>query len=113
MIWNMPHIRLRGLSVDHTQKINAPLVKELSEIIGSPEDHFTFELVKTEFFVQGKVVSGNPFVEVLWFPRDQKIKDGCAKVITEKIKALGPEQDITIVFIEVSKKDYYENGKQF
>lgn len=109
----MPHIRLRGLASDHVQKINTSLVKELSKIIGSLEDHFTFEYVSTQFFAAGKIVSGNPFIEVLWFPRPKEIQDACSKIITDKVKALVPNEDVTVLFIEVSRTGYYENGKQF
>jgi hypothetical protein len=109
----MPHIRLRGLTSDHAQKLNAPLVKELSQIIGSPEDHFTMELVPTNFFVRGKQTSGSPFAEVLWFARDSEIQKACAESITKKIKNLTPDQDVVVVFLELSKANYYENGEHF
>jgi hypothetical protein len=109
----MPHIRLRGLNSDHVSKLNPALVKELSQIVGSPEDHFTFEHVKTDFYAQGKLVSGTPFVEVHWFPRDKNIQDACAKAITDKIKNLDPDLDVTVVFLELTPTRYYENGKHF
>jgi hypothetical protein len=109
----LPHIRLRGLDSQTVEKLSSTLVPNLSKIVGSPQDHFTFELVETQFFSAGKVVAGNPFVEVLWFPRSQEIQDACAKVITESLRRLVSDLDITIIFVELSKNGYYENGNHF
>lgn len=109
----MPHIRLRGLSSEQITNLNVPLIKELSAITESPENHFTFEHVQTNFFVEGKLSKGEPFIEVLWFARDQQVQDACAKVITNKIKMLTPDKDVTVIFIELSKISYYENGEHF
>lgn len=109
----MPHIRLRGLSSGRVPDLNVSLIKELSKAVGSPVDHFTFEHVQTNYFVDGKPVEGEPFVEVLWFARDQQTQDACAKMITSTIKTLIPDKDITIIFIELTKTGYYENGEHF
>lgn len=109
----MPHIRLRGLSTENVIQLNVPLVKELSQIIGTPEEHFTFEHVQTNFFEQGKVTKGYPYIEMLWFFRNQEIQDACAKIITSRVKGLIPDQDVAVVFTELSKTGYYENGKHF
>lgn len=109
----MPHIRLRGLNSEQISNLNTQLVKELSKITESPEDHFTVEHIQTNFFNDGKVSKGWPFVEVLWFARDQKIQDECAKAITNRIKGIVPDKDVTVIFVELSKTGYYENGEHF
>lgn len=109
----MPHLRIRSLDSDQVAKLSTSLVAELAEITGAPADNFTLELVQTQFFQGGEVVASFPFVEVLWFQRPQAMQDACAVLITKRVKDVVPEQDVVVVFTELAKDGYYENGKHF
>ncbi len=110
----MPHIRMRSMTEDHVAKLSHVLTKELAAAANTDEDNFTFELIGTKFFTQGKTTKSFPFIEVLWFPRSQENKNACARIITDHIKELvGKEEDVVVVFTELTKESYYENGKHF
>ncbi|MDG0815983.1 DUF1904 domain-containing protein [Bdellovibrio svalbardensis] len=110
----MPHIRMRAMTEEHVAKLSGVLAKELAVAVHTDIDNFTFELVETKFFTQGKATKSYPFVEVLWFPRSQESKNACARIITDHIKELvGKEEDVVVLFKELAKESYYENGKHF
>lgn len=108
----MPHIRFRALQSEHVSTLSKNLVKELASIIKTSEDNFTFELVQTQFFIQGQATSGYPFVEVLWFERTPEIQQQVANLITENIKKL-IDTDVAVVFQPLLQKNYFENGQHF
>lgn len=110
----MPHIRMRALSEDHVAKLSGILAQDLAAAANTPEDNFTFERIDTQFFLKGKATKSFPFIEVLWFARPQEDKNACARIITEHVKELvGKEEDVVVVFKELAKESYYENGKHF
>jgi hypothetical protein len=109
----MPHIRIRALSAENVQQLSALLPEELAPIMNTSTDNFTFECIPTQFFKEGKPAAGYPFVEVLWFARDQKIQDACAQVITRKIQTLTTASDIAVIFVVLPQNSYYENGEHF
>ncbi|MBO9665805.1 MAG: DUF1904 domain-containing protein [Bdellovibrio sp.] len=104
---------MRALTEDQVSTLSNTLVKDLAKAIGTGEDNFTFELVATKFFYQAQKVAGYPFIEVLWFPRSQEIQNACAKIITEKVKALAPAEDVAVIFMALPQTAYYENGDHF
>lgn len=109
----MPHIRMRALEENQVAKLSSLLCKELATTANTSEDHFTFELVKTTFFFDGKAVKSFPFVEVLWFDRPQTVQDTCAKIITSHVKEVAGSEDVIVVFSKLTKDSYYENGEHF
>lgn len=109
----MPHLRFRSVSHEVVQKASAQLPKLLSEIMSTDVENFSFEKIETQFFKDGNVVDSYPFVEVLWFSRNQEVKNQSAKCITDMInKEIGPV-DIVVVFIDLNRESYYENGQHF
>jgi hypothetical protein len=109
----MPHLRFRALDKKHVEKLSQSLVKDLAQIMATGEDNFSFEVIETQFFQNGKPISGDPFVEVLWFSRSQEIQDQSAKKITKGIQGFGPFPFVTVVFTALSEASYYENGVHF
>lgn len=109
----MPHLRLRALKPEQVQQLSLQLCQDLAKAVGSPEDHFTFELVSTQYFFNGKATVSSPFVEVLWFERPQDVQDQCARLITEKIKSMTKSEEVVVVFSSLAKTAYYENGSHF
>lgn len=109
----MPHLRFRALSAQNVQTLSVSLPKVLAPAMETSEDNFTFEVISTEFFTNGKSDKSYPFVEVHWFARSQEIKTSSAKIITEQVKALTAAADVVVVFIPLAKVDYFENGQSF
>lgn len=108
----MPQLKFRGIKKQSLINISTPLLEELVELIGSPEDYFTFEYIQTDFIFKGKEVEGYPFVEMAWFDRGQEIKDKVAQLITKHLKQEG-YSDVDIFFTKLEEKSYYENGEHF
>lgn len=109
----MPHIRMRAVPVEHVAALSSNLAQELSQIIQTPVDNFTFELVETRYFENGVAIKSYPFIEVLWFPRSQEVQDATAEFITNKVRALMPSTDVAVIFNTLAPSAYYENGKHF
>lgn len=109
----MPHIRIRGLEKTKLLEISQDLVADVAEVSGAPVSHFTLECVATEFIVNGAVVQGEPFCEVLWFDRGQAVQDQTAQLITRHLKKMEPSKDAVVIFTILAPGSYYENGNHF
>lgn len=109
----MPHLRFRAVKNEFVKELSAILPSILAPIMATSEDNFTFECIATEFYAFGKPSESYPFIEVLWFARNQTIQNECALVITEKVKLLTRAEDVVVVFTELDKISYYENGNHF
>jgi hypothetical protein len=105
----MPHLVIRGISIEEMKKISEPLVKELAEICESGTDNFTFEVPHSTFVFNGEEISAFPLIEVKWFDRDQKIRDKFAEVVSKQIMSTGVDE-VEVVFITYSEHAYYING---
>lgn len=109
----MPHIRIRALSEEQVQGLSSQLCTELAQIIQTPEDNFTVELISSQFYSQNKPVQADPMVEVLWFDRGQDVQNRAAKRITEMLQEISASHFISVVFIPLLTRNYYENGQHF
>jgi hypothetical protein len=109
----MPHIRIRSLNEAAVASLSQELPKTLAPLMKTPEDNFTVELIGTRFFSQGKVVEGDPMIEVQWFDRGQDTQDMCAAEITNLVRPHTKSEFIAVVFTSLPKTAYYENGTHF
>lgn len=110
----MPHIRIRGMTLEQTQQLSQGLNEALADIIKTSADNFTVECISSQYVHNGTLSQGYPFIEILWFARSQEIKNQCATLITNRVKQLmGPTTDVAVVFIPLDKSDYFENGTHF
>ncbi len=109
----MPHIRFRGITEEHSAVLSQRLSEGLSDRVGVPVDHFTYEHVATRFYFDGQEGGAYPFVEVFWFDRGQSVKDEVAKFITETILHIGYKGDVAVVFMPLEPANYFENGQHF
>ncbi len=109
----MPHLRFRSIDKSVVQKMSVELPVVLANAMQTSVDNFTFEFVETIFFENSKEIASYPFVEVLWFARSQEIQDLSAKMITDAVKQESSAADVVVVFVELSKNCYYENGEHF
>lgn len=109
----MPHIRIRALPAEQIAQLGQKLLPELAEATQTPEDHFSLEAISSQYFIKGKAVEGDPFCEVLWFDRGPEMQDRVAALITAHLKAAAPDKDVVVVFVPLTRVDYFENGVHF
>ncbi|MDR7002410.1 DUF1904 family protein [Neobacillus niacini] len=108
----MPHLFIRGITVEQVKTISKPLVQELADLCACGTDNFTLEIVQSTFVFDGNEVPGYPFIEVKWFERGQEIRDAFANIVTKQVQSLGiPE--VEVAFSTFKESDYYFNGKSF
>jgi Domain of unknown function (DUF1904) len=108
----MPHLVIRGITIDQVKTISTPLVQELAELCTCGTDNFTLEVLQSTFVFDQKEVPGYPFIEVKWFERGQDIRDQFAQIVTKQVLSLGiPE--VEVAFTVFSESSYYANGKSF
>ncbi|MGG1400352.1 DUF1904 family protein [Bacillus salipaludis] len=108
----MPHLFIRGVTVEQVKTISKSLVQELADLCACGTDNFTFEVVQSTFVFEEREVPGYPFIEVKWFERGQEIRDEFANIITKQIQSLEiPE--VEVAFSTFKESDYYFNGKSF
>lgn len=108
----MPQIKIRGIDPEKICTISTKIVDGLEKVVGCPRDYFTIECISSTFIKDGKIVMGYPFVEVVWFDRDEEIQDNVAKTITSIIHNSG-YKNVDVFFTILNEKLYYENGEHF
>lgn len=114
----MPHIRISGMERQQVMHMSEALVDQLAEVVGCPRDHFTIELLPTEFIFDDKMDANRyPFVDVQWFDRGQQVQDEVAVIVTDavcgQLKAEEKELDVCVRFFPLDPLRYYENGRHF
>lgn len=108
----MPHLFIRGITVEQVKSISKPLVEELAELCSCGTDNFTLEVLNSTFVFNEKEVPGYPFIEVKWFERGQDTRDRFAQIVSQQVLSLGiPE--VEVAFTAFSESAYYANGKSF
>ncbi|MFI3249513.1 MAG: DUF1904 family protein [Eubacteriales bacterium] len=108
----MPQLTFKGLSDAQVQTISQNLAPQLSTLMNTPEDWFTFEYSPIISYVSGKKVQREAIVDVRWFERGQDVQDQAAVLITNSLKELG-YQEPTVVFHPLKKENFYENGEHY
>lgn len=117
----MPHIRMSGLDVPRVKALSAHLSQDLSKTIGCPIDWITFSVGNFgdgNIFCDGKIVRDTVFVHVEWFDRGSEVKDTVARIITDGIFEtkrckFSEIETVDVIFVDLKKEDYYENGQHY
>jgi Domain of unknown function (DUF1904) len=108
----VPHLFIRGISVEQVKMISRSVVLELAELCGCGTDNFTLEVVNSTFVFNDNEVPGYPFIEVKWFERGKEVQDQFANIVTKQVQSLGiPE--VEVAFSTFMESAYYFNGKSF
>lgn len=107
----MPHLVVRGVSIEDMKQISKPLVEELAEICTCGTDNFTFEVPQSTFIFDGEEIPAFPLIEVKWFERGQITRDRFARSVTKHILSTGV-QEVEVVFIVYTEPNYYINGER-
>ena len=112
----MPHIRIRAMTDSDVKSLSEVLPKELSLLMSTPEDNFTVEKIPTVFYRAGSVVpdgEGDPMIEIHWFDRGAEMKSVTAKKVTELVRCFSKAEYIAVVFFDLPRTNYFENGTHF
>jgi hypothetical protein len=108
----MPHLIIRGVSVNQIKSISVSLVRELARICDCGTDNFTLEIPNSTYVLEGNEATCYPLIEVRWFERGKEIRDMFAQQVNDHIMSLG-FQEVELVFSSYSEAVYYINGKSF
>jgi hypothetical protein len=108
----MPALKLKAINEKKALTISKELIDELQELIQCPRDYFSIEVTQSKFVMDGKFVGGFPMVDVFWFDRGQEVQDNAAKIITKYIQSVG-YKSVDVIFHNLDKMKYYENGEHF
>lgn len=106
----MPHMVVRGISIEQVAGISTALIEELAEICSCGTDNFMLECLQPVSIFEGKQVPTYPFIEIAWFERGQEIRDQYAKAVTKHVQSLGIS-DVEIAFKVYREDSYYINGE--
>ena len=108
----MPILRLKSIEDKKACAVSKALIDELQELLQCPREYFSIEIVQSKFIADGEFVQGPPIVEVSWFDRGQEVQDAAAKIITKYINSVG-YKNVDVLFNQLEKSRYYENGEHF
>lgn len=106
----MPHLEIKNVEKKELVSKIGKLSKELTEVIGCPEDWITISYLENNItFVEGSDKTfDNVFVEIKWFNRPNEIKHKVSEIIYNIFAKEG--RDVMVNFVELIKEDYFENG---
>jgi len=107
----LPHLVIRGVTIEEMKSISKPLVGELAEICECGTDNFTFEVPHSTFVFNGEEIPSFPLIEVKWFERGQETRDRFAQSVTKHMMSTGADE-VEVVFIPFSEPAYYINGER-
>lgn len=108
----MPALKFKGIEVEKLRSTSKELIDELEQLLQCPRSYFTLEVIQSIFVRDGEFVKGSPVVEVAWFDRGQETQDEAAKVITKYVNTMG-YKEVDVIFMNLEKNKYYENGEHF
>lgn len=103
----MPQITVKGLTDAQMKEISTPLVQQLAQAIGCPEDWLILELVPTTFYSEGKQAAGFPIVEVSWFDRPDEVRQQVAQILRRQIAPLGYPL-MQVIFTTLHQEAFFE-----
>ncbi len=111
----MPRLVFKNIEIEDVKKFSLETGVELSRIIGCPQDWITFEHIEnTVFSGERDITKQSLYVEISWFKRKQEIQDRLAAEIHGALdRQFKGAREITIIFYELAKENYYENGEHY
>ncbi|MFK7696304.1 DUF1904 family protein [Paenibacillus sp. HJGM_3] len=105
----MPHLLVRGITVEQMSRISTPVVDQLAEACSCGRDNFMIDCLPVVSVFDGKQVDPYPFIEVAWFERGDPIRDRVAAILTEHVHSLGIAE-VEVAFRTYREDSYYING---
>jgi hypothetical protein len=107
----MPHLRIRNVDEERLLAVSEGLTDRLQKAIGCERSWITLDLEPTRQARDGRWITGNPFVEVLWFPRPEAVRAEVSRILSDELK--GEADYVTTLFRDLDPACYYEDGKNF
>lgn len=107
----MPHLRIRNVEEGKLLSVSARLTDRLQGVIGCERSWITLDHESSRQALDGSWIPGNPFVEVLWFPRSEAVRAEVSRILSEELK--GDADYVTTLFRDLDPSLYYEDGKNF
>lgn len=108
----MPHLNFKNIERNKVKQLCNDLTAQLAKVIECPEDWITFNHIDSQTFVQGVENDEIVFVNVEWFPRTQEVQDKVASIIHNGATGTGAKE-VVIIFHDLKKESYYEEGQHF
>ncbi len=105
----MPYVRIRSVAPELLRSHSRALVDRLADALGCDRSWFTLELAPAAFFADGEESSIPPYVEVLAFERPPEQKRRVAAIIADELRGGGGP--VTVVFRDIARGDYFEDGE--
>lgn len=116
----MPNFRFSGIDIPRIKELSKELTESLSKALDCPTDWITFSVGSFgdgNIFCNGEILKNEVFVHVEWFDRGEIVKDSVAKIITDGVLStkefkFAEIKNVTVIFRNIPKEDYYENGER-
>ena len=108
----MPMLKFKGIETQEVCTISKNLIDQLQELIQCPRDYFNLSVDKSVYIKDGKIIKGEPIVEVSWSDRGQEVQDKVAQIITKHVNSL-EYPNVDVIFFTLDESKYYENGEHF
>lgn len=112
----MPHVRIRAMKESDVRTLSEVLPAQLALMMKTSEDNFTVEKLTSVYYRAGQIVKdgdGDPMIEIHWFDRGAEVKELVAKKITEVVRGITHAEYISVIFFDLPKENYFENGVHF
>lgn len=117
----MPNIKISHLETKYVKRLSQQHTEQLANLIECPLDWLTFCVQSVEnvsLFCEGKPIHDTVSVHVEWFDRGQDIKQKVATYLTKAILSLNETEKhqieyVNIIFVDLKKSDFFENGTSF
>ena len=103
----MPQIMIKGTTPEMMDRICRPMIRQLSEIIGCPEDWLTLEYCPSQFYTAQGAAPHYPVVQVWWFERPAPVREATARAISRIFLQEGCPM-VQVSFHLFEKEGYYE-----
>lgn len=108
----MPHLDLKNIERNKVKQLCKDLTPQLAQEIDCPEDWITFSHIESQTFVQGVENDEIVLVNIQWFSRSQEVQDKVASIVHDEVIETGAKE-VVIIFNDLKKESYYEEGKHF
>lgn len=110
----MPRFVFKNMEKDSVKILSEEIGGKLASIIDCPHDWLTFEHIENTIFLSGEDITNQSiFIEISWFKRDQETQDKVAKTLYNYLDKNTYKKEITIIFNELLKENYYESGEHY
>jgi hypothetical protein len=109
----MPHLKFKGVAEQTVSTLSQSLLQDLAQALETTVDNFTFEYQPSTFYKNSIKSPVPPYVEVHLFNRAAQALHKTANLISSSIKSLENHDYVTVVFVEIPKSHYFEDGTHF